>query len=81
MSNIFVLHHKLQEKFKTVHEQLIANIYEYKVDIILLNSTLCVPPKNKMYMFNFSSLTLITPPIKSFGQKRSTCRLQNGEIK
>ena len=39
--------------------QLIANIYQLKVDnIILLNRALCTLPKNKMFTFNFSSLIL-----------------------
>ena len=57
MSNICVLHYKLKEIFKTIH--LIANIYQYKVDnIILLNTTLCMLPKSKMFMFNFPGFIL-----------------------
>ena len=57
MSNIFVSHYKLQEKFKKII-RLIANIYKYKVDnIILPNSSLCMPLKQdvhvQFFQFNF----------------------------
>ena len=59
MSNIFILHYKLQGKFMTLYIQLIPNIYKFKVDkIILPNSNLCMPSKNKMIMFNFPDLIL-----------------------
>lgn len=54
MLNIIVLHYKLQKKFQTIHS--IANIYQYKVEnIVLLISTLCMPHKNIMSIFNFPS--------------------------
>ena len=57
MSIIFVIHN-IQEIFKTIHS-IFVNIYQYKVDnVILLNSTLCMPHKNKMLMFNFLILDL-----------------------
>ena len=50
MSNIFVPHYKLQEKFKKII-RLIANIYKYKVDnIILPNSSLCMPLKQDVHV-------------------------------
>ena len=61
MWKIFVLHYKLQEKWKKKKQyiQLIAYIYEYKVlNIILTNITLCITSKNKMCLFNFPSLNL-----------------------
>ena len=62
MWKIFVLHYKLQEKWKKKKKQyiqLIAYIYEYKVlNIILTNITLCITSKNKMCLFNFPSLNL-----------------------
>ena len=43
MSNKFVLHYKLQEKFKTIHS---INISEYKVDSVILSIiTLYMPLK------------------------------------
>ena len=55
MPNIFVFHCKSREKFKTI---LLANIYQYKVnDIILPKSTLSMLlTKNMMFMFNFPGL-------------------------
>ena len=39
--------------------RLIANICQYKVDnIILLQNTLCMFPKHKIFMFNVPSLIL-----------------------
>ena len=44
MSNVSALRYELQKKFISVH-YLIENIYQYKVDnLILLNSTLCILP-------------------------------------
>lgn len=47
--NIFVLHYKLQEKFKLKQLiQLIAKSYQPEVDnIILTNSALCIPLKTR----------------------------------
>ena len=69
MSNLRVLHYKLKEIFKTIH--LIANIYQYKVDnIILLNTTLYMLPKSKMFMFNFPGFILNN--IKTLSKVRKT---------
>ena len=39
--------------------RLIANIYQYKIEnIILLKGTLCIPPKSKTFSFNFPDLIL-----------------------
>ena len=56
--NIFVLHYKLQEKFKLKQLiQLIAKSYQPEVDnIILTNSAYMYTSKNKMFMLNFRSL-------------------------
>ena len=55
----FVLHDKLQGKFKIIHSQLMRNIYQYKVDnIILRNSNYVCHLKKKRFMFNISSLIL-----------------------
>ena len=56
LNYIFVLHYKLKEKFKTIHSQLFSNIYQWKVNILLPNGILCMPPRNNMFMFNFLSL-------------------------
>ena len=47
--NIFILHYKLQEKFKLKQLiQLIAKSYQPEVDnIILTNSALCIPLKTR----------------------------------
>lgn len=56
--NIFVLHYKLQEKFKLKQLiQLIAKSYQPEVDnIILTNSAYMYTSKNKMFMLNFRRL-------------------------
>ena len=57
MSNIFVLNYKLQEEFKTI--RFIIDIYQYKIhNIILLKSSLYMPPKNKLFTINIPSLIL-----------------------
>lgn len=59
MSNIFVSYHKFQKKNLKQFFRLIPNIYQYKIDTIILpNSSLYMLPKNKMVMHNFHSLIL-----------------------
>ena len=56
MSNVSALRYELQKKFISVH-YLIENIYQYKVDnLILLNSTLSYSIKARCsFIFNFTS--------------------------
>ena len=58
MSNIFVLRCKFKKKKKKnfkVYIWLIVNIYQYVVDnVILFNSTLCIPPSKQDFYVQFS---------------------------
>ena len=55
MPIIFVLHFKLQKK-SIATNFINQNIYQYHINIILLNSNLHLPPKNKGSIFSFPSL-------------------------
>ena len=52
MSNIFVLHYMRNYKKNLKHFKYL------KINIILIDSTLSILPKNKMILFNFPSLIL-----------------------
>ena len=75
ISNIFVIHNN----YKRYLEQLIrllANIYQYKVDIILTNSTLSMPHKNKLLVFNFK-FKIILKHKQEVGDDLSVCVLNH----
>ena len=55
--NVFVLHYKLQGKFKTDHSKN-CKYFSIVDNISLPDRTLCVRPKNKMFRFNFPRLIL-----------------------
>ena len=55
-SNILFIHYNYEQYLKKFI-LLFPNIYQCKVDsIILPNSALCLPHKNKMIRFSFSTL-------------------------
>ena len=75
ISNIFVIH----TNYKRYLEQLIrllANIYQYKVDIILTNGTLSMPHKNKLLVFNFK-FKIILKHKQEVGDDLSVCVLNH----
>ena len=58
MSNIIVTSYNYKRYLKPFI-RLFSNIYQYKVvNIILRNSNLCTPHKNKVLMFTFPILNL-----------------------
>ena len=57
MSNILVLQ-KLQRKLKIIYLSNYKQLSKHGCYNILLNSNLCIPPKNKITMFSFSGLIL-----------------------
>ena len=58
ISKSFVLHYNYKSNLKQFI-WLIAHIYQYKVDnMILPINNLCILPENKIFMWNFPSLVL-----------------------
>ena len=54
----FALHYKLQKKIKSIY---LTNYKYYQYitgNINFLNSSLCIPPKNKIFLLSFPSLIL-----------------------